>query len=126
MEIKICTKCKKELSTKFFFKEKYRKDGFYPSCKNCYRKRLGIKERVEPWSLDSCGYRSYKGKRLHRKIMEDFLKRKLLKTEVVHHINYNKLDNRIENLQLLSNIEHHKLHYKERLVGKNGRFIKNA
>lgn len=38
----------------------------------------------------------------HRKIMEDFLHRKLKKNETVHHINGNPTDNRIENLQLFS------------------------
>lgn len=47
----------------------------------------------------------------HRKIMEEHLKRKLLPTEVVHHINHNKQDNRMENLELIvSNSEHIKRH----------------
>lgn len=37
----------------------------------------------------------------HRKIMEDFLKRKLTDNEIVHHINGIKEDNRIENLQIV-------------------------
>jgi hypothetical protein len=46
----------------------------------------------------------------HRIIMENFLQRPLLRTEHIHHINKNKLDNRIENLMILSNAEHLKLH----------------
>jgi len=45
----------------------------------------------------------------HRAIMEAHLGRKLLKTEVVHHINRIRDDNRIENLQVMNKIEHAKL-----------------
>lgn len=46
----------------------------------------------------------------HRFIMEQFLKRKLAFNEIVHHINGNKLDNRLENLIILSRKEHPKIH----------------
>jgi hypothetical protein len=46
----------------------------------------------------------------HRYLFEQAIGRRLLPTEVVHHINHDKLDNRLENLQLLSRSEHNKLH----------------
>lgn len=61
-------------------------------------------------SISVAGYKfiAVDGKKVyeHRHIMEKHLKRKLGKNEHVHHINYNKLDNRIENLEVLDNVTH--------------------
>ena len=46
----------------------------------------------------------------HRYIMEQYLGRYLTKEELVHHINDNRLDNRLENLKLVSRGEHALLH----------------
>lgn len=46
----------------------------------------------------------------HRYLMEQHLGRKLTRKEVVHHINGNKLDNRLENLVVMNISEHTTLH----------------
>lgn len=44
----------------------------------------------------------------HRFVMEQYIKRYLKKTEIVHHINSNKQDNRIENLFICLSVKQHR------------------
>jgi len=47
MSYKICSKCgKRKHKGKSFFKDLSKKDGVYPSCKDCYRERMGIQKRA--------------------------------------------------------------------------------
>ncbi len=76
------------------------------------------------YSISHNGYKLVKkevGKyqREHRKIVENSLKRKLTNEEIVHHINGDKFDNRLENLQIMSKSEHCKLHLPRLGTGKD-------
>ncbi len=67
------------------------------------------------------GDRKYKKSFIHREVMEEHLGRKLERWEEVHHIDENRLNNDISNLEVLSKSEHAKLHGKQRnhLCGAN-------
>lgn len=63
-------------------------------------------EIVPSWSLNRSGYlvAMIKGRSIsqHRHVMEQHLGRRLVAGETVHHLNGDRVDNRIENLELWS------------------------
>jgi hypothetical protein len=56
----------------------------------------------------------------HRLVMEYHIGRYLTKDEAVHHINHDRRDNRLENLQLMTHGEHTALHNRERSKKRGG------
>ncbi len=75
--------------------------------------------------ITDAGYQTHKiNKKIitqHREVMEKHLGRKLLPfpLECIHHIDGNKLNNHISNLQVMSASEHTKLHLKIRYSKKS-------
>ncbi len=91
------------------------------SCKGKALKTYGLHYGFKKTRFTDKKYSDYKwvwnGTRMkaeHRVIMENHLDRKLEKWEIVHHINENPKDNRIENLQLMTAQEHGKIHKKKK------------
>jgi len=65
-------------------------------------------------TLGDCKDTTYKkclGRHAHRKIMEKHIERRLRSDEIVHHIDGNRHNNDISNLEILTRAEHARLHF---------------
>lgn len=89
------------------------KKWYSKSLTNYIHKNKGIDKMIlgkRGLTVSTDGYYVYGRKKIHRYIMEQHIGRPLLSSEIVHHINEDKLDNRIENLQIVSRREHNIIH----------------
>jgi hypothetical protein len=88
--------------------------------KNHWYWKGGYSKTAQGYKMKLLKSGSKKRKMHHRFVMEEYLGRELYykrgdsNSEVVHHINGIKTDNRIENLQVMSPSEHTKLHMQQK------------
>lgn len=73
-------------------------------------RRLKLSRIKRKMPQERSSYEKYLGKHYHRYIMEQYLGRKLRVDEVVHHIDGDKQNNTLENLQVVSRSEHSRIH----------------
>lgn len=121
---------KKYCSKKCFYKYRTRPSGL--TYKIVAENKSWFSKGHLPWNTGTArpyydrtiGYLkiSHEGKEVkyHRFVMERYLGRKLTPAEVVHHINGDVFDNRIENLSLFNSLsDHMRHHWKERKKCQN-------
>jgi len=117
--IKHCVVCEKE----YYIPQHRIKTGKSKYCSRSCLAKQHLKDFVpihgfKPLNKPLHKYKQIKinGKmvREHRYIMEQYLGRKLERWEHVHHINDDSSDNRIENLEVLSNSDHQRKEFEFR------------
>ena len=107
------------------FTEEHKRNMRAGMIKKWERDARGTTQKSTGYVEFTRGINKYRG--VHVVKMEEKIGRELLPNEVVHHKNGIKNDNRMENLQLMTNEEHSRLHALEnvgnRKRNKEGRFI---
>ena len=82
----------------------------YASLSRCHKAKHLTMLNEKRNKLCSIAERGRPNSRRSRKTAEEYLKRRLCKVEVVHHLNGDATDNQYENLLIMSDREHKQLH----------------
>lgn len=104
--IKKCINCGKEFYTTR--NECCSKKCVYEYKKKNYKHKIYLENGYEVRYIG--GYNKKGNVKNHRYIMERYLGRKLNENEIIHHKDGNKLNNDINNLEVMTRSEHSKLH----------------
>ena len=106
----LCASCSQHMTAKEIINGRYEyidKDGYVCVVDDNLRKYSEYKDYKKCKEKNNFFRR---GILKHRLIMMEYLGRELTENEVVHHIDHNKSNNDISNLQLMTQSEHAKLH----------------
>lgn len=93
-------------------------------CRSC------TSHKSRPWRRNAKKYtmivhpQTFKRVYLHRYTMEEHLKRPLLDTEIVHHIDGDRHNNSLVNLELIVNQAEHMKEHRMTRNSDTGRFVK--
>jgi len=122
-----------------WMKENYEKVGLYNAMEILGRNRSSILHKAHKMNLKRQGkgrlprFYVYDGyltisndkwrKQVHRAVMEKKLGRPLTTDEIVHHIDGDRFNNKLENLELHTRSSHMSIHYTSRERNEKGQFV---
>jgi hypothetical protein len=113
----ICAQCYAEFEVQPYRVGRAKFCGF--KCKQIAAAiKSGIAVAAKYRGTGTIGYVKFNGRHEHRVVAEQMLGRPIIRGEIVHHLNGDKHDNRPENLQVMTQSEHLKVHHSEMISAR--------